>query len=120
MSSDLTLEIETIGETAVLQLHGDLTTFAEEVVEPHIHELLAAGCKRAVFDFTDVEYINSPGIAILIQVVSLMRENGGSVAAFGLNEHYRKIFRMVGLYQYIEIGNTREDVLQGNPGENHG
>lgn len=116
MSTDLTLEIETLGDTAVLHLHGDLTTFAEEVVEPHIHELIESGCRRAVFDFSDVEYINSPGIAILIQVVSLMRENGGTVAAFGLNDHYRKIFRMVGLNQYIEIGNIRADVLQENNG----
>lgn len=112
MPSDLTLTVERQGEAAILHLKGDLTTFAEETVESEFNKLLEDGCRFCVFDFSLVEYINSPGIAILIQVVSAMREQGGRIGAYGLNEHYKKIFRMVGLSQYIEQGDSREEVLQ--------
>lgn len=116
MANDLTLTVEKLDKAALLHLKGDLTTFAEEAVESEFNRLLNEGCRLCVFDFSQVEYINSPGIAILIQVVSAMREKGGSIGVYGLNDHYKKIFKMVGLSQYIEQGDTLEEVLQKNHG----
>lgn len=108
MSSEMILTVERTSTDAVIRLKGDLTTFAEDRVEAAVATLIQEGCRHCILDFSEVEYINSPGIAILIQVVSAMQEKDGRISAFGLNDHYRKIFRMVGLTEYIEIGETLE------------
>ncbi|BCV22092.1 STAS domain-containing protein [Moorella sp. Hama-1] len=47
-----------------------------------------------LLDFSAVDYINSAGIAQLINLLRHARTRGGVLRARGLSEHYRKIFRM--------------------------
>ncbi|MBE3555289.1 MAG: STAS domain-containing protein [Thermicanus sp.] len=61
------------------------------------------GIRCILFDMTNVSYVNSAGIALLIRFVREARKNQYQVAAFGVSPHYQKIFRIVGLTSYIEL-----------------
>ncbi len=63
----------------------------------------AAGARKIVLNFRRSDYINSAGIAILIRIVTEVNRAGQKLAMSGLNEHFQKIFRMVGLSQYATI-----------------
>jgi anti-sigma B factor antagonist len=54
-------------------------------------------------DFTDVDYINSTGIALIVSLLARARAEGIGVRASGLTEHYRHIFEITRLSDFIDI-----------------
>jgi len=97
---------------AIIQFNGDVTTFAEDTVQSAYREATHDGSRNIGLDFSGCEYINSAGIAVIIGMVTEARRQGRRVLAFGLSPHYQKIFRMVGLADYVDICATEEEALQ--------
>lgn len=95
------IEQERFPEGLVAVLKGDLTASGSEAWGQLTG--LVPWPQTMLLDFSKVEYINSSGIALLISLVREARKHGGAVRARGLSEHYRKIFRMVGLSEHIQI-----------------
>ena len=50
-----------------------------------------------------VEYINSTGIALLVSLLGKARRDGRPVTAWGLTDHYREIFEITRLADFMEV-----------------
>jgi anti-anti-sigma factor len=87
----------------IIDLEGDVTTFAEESITGAYKKVTAQGAKQIILNFRQNDYINSAGIAILIGIVTEVNRNGQKLCISGLSSHFQKIFRMVGLGQYADI-----------------
>jgi anti-sigma B factor antagonist len=89
------------GDT-VLALHGDINGAAEEGFEETKRD--AANMNgRLLLDFSDVDYINSTGIALIVGILAETRMRGREVAAYGLSDHYREIFMITRLSDFMNI-----------------
>jgi len=99
------LEVSTRSEQGVtiIDLKGDVTTFADAKITDAYRTASAGGARKIVINFRRSDYINSAGIAILIRIVTEVNRAGQKLAMSGLNDHFQKIFRMVGLSQYANI-----------------
>jgi anti-sigma B factor antagonist len=64
-----------------------------------------------LLDFTDVEYIDSSGLATLIEYLRAAGPHGGKIALFGLQENVRTIFDLVRLGELFSITETRDQAL---------
>jgi len=89
------------GSAAVLELSGEISSAAE-------HGLLAAYAEATdagvvILDFSHVDYINSTGIALIVGILADARKSGQEVQARGLKEHYREIFRITRLSDFMTI-----------------
>jgi anti-anti-sigma factor len=86
---------------AVLDLTGDVSAAAEQkLLEAYAH---AGGAGVVVLDFSNVDYINSTGIALIVGLLAQARTAGQEVQARGLAEHYREIFRITRLSDFMTI-----------------
>ena len=56
-----------------------------------------------VLDFAGVTYMNSTGIALIVGLLARARKNGQTLAARGLSEHYREIFEITRLADFMTI-----------------
>jgi anti-anti-sigma factor len=56
-----------------------------------------------IINFSEIVYINSSGIALLIRVVRTAAKEGYRTFAYGISAHYQKLFKMVGLLEYMTI-----------------
>lgn len=112
MSAELKIETEKLKDVAVLKMEGDVTSFAETDLMGAFDAGLSAGDKKFILDFTKVDYINSSGIAIVIQILSKAKKAEVKVVCCGLTPHFQKVFEMVGLKKYTEILPGREEALQ--------
>lgn len=54
-------------------------------------------------DFSGVDYINSTGIALIVSILARARSERIGVRASGLTDHYRHIFEITRLSDFIEI-----------------
>jgi anti-anti-sigma factor len=59
-----------------------------------------------VLDFANVDYINSTGIALIVRLLAEARRDHREVIALGLSDHYREIFRITRLSDYLTIADT--------------
>jgi len=112
MTDQLLTEIRRRDDLTIIQFKGDLTTFAEEAVHSSFRQAARESRRKLAMDFSACEYINSAGIAVVIGVVTEARRQGYRIFVFGLTPHYQKIFRMVGLAEYVEICTTEDEALQ--------
>jgi anti-anti-sigma factor len=92
-------------QACILDMRGDLSKEAEQELLGLCswEEGLAGGRKYLILNFTEVPYINSLGIAVLIRIVRAGRKGGYESFAFGVTPHYQKLFRMVGLTEYMML-----------------
>ncbi len=95
----------------IIDLAGDVTTFAEEAINEAYQHASSDGARNIIFNFREDDYINSAGIAILIGLVTEARKRDQRLLMTGLSGHFQKIFRMVGLTQYADLYPTVEEAL---------
>jgi anti-anti-sigma factor len=99
-------ELRRENDVAVLQLSGDISSGAEADLQ------LAYGGVATepvvVLDFANVDYINSTGIALIVGILAEARKSGQEVRARGLAQHYREIFRITRLSDFMTILDEEE------------
>jgi anti-anti-sigma factor len=118
MSDEIQVSVWTEGSATVIDLVGDVTTFAEEAINQAYQGVSSDGATNIIFNFRENDYINSAGIAILIGVVTEARKRDQKLLMTGLSAHFQKIFRMVGLTQYADLFPTVKDALASVNGGN--
>jgi len=96
-------EITEIPDEVRVRLTGDLNGRADETLADAYAQVAALGPRRVSLDFGRVGYINSTGIALVVRLLADARRDGRLVRALGLTEHYREIFRITRLSDFMEI-----------------
>ena len=111
MAENLKVTMRTREAVGIVDLKGEVTSFADEAINSLIHASVSEGIRKFVLNFTDVSYINSSGIAILIGIVTSPTHKDLTFRVYGLTPHFKKIFRMIGLTQYVNVLGTEEEAL---------
>ena len=103
----LTVEVDTATSGDVrLAMRGDVDIAADETLADAYAAAVAAGAQRVILDFTNVDYINSTGIALIVRLLAEARRDHREVIAEGLSDHYREIFRITRLSDYLTIADA--------------
>ncbi len=95
----------------LLKLSGEIDLHGSPILR---NELLAIAKKKTpllIVDFSDVEYIDSSGLATLIEYVKEAGGHQGKIALFGLKKKVRTIFDLVRLNELFAIAETKEEAL---------
>jgi anti-sigma B factor antagonist len=118
MKSACTASTRTIGSAAVIELSGEVDGSAAETLTTAYQRAVADGQTRTiVLDFAAVDYINSTGIALIVSVLARARAESRPVAASGLSAHYREIFDITRLSDFIELFPGLDDVVNQLTGQ---
>src|SRR5476651_1256327 len=81
----------------VIDLHGQIDGGAKDDLAAIYEQAAQLGADAVLLNFTDVEYINSTGIALIVGLLGRARAEGRTLAACGLSDHYREIFEITRL-----------------------
>ena len=96
---------------SVLRFEGDIASTSKEAVLGTYQALPKATNKIVLLDFTKVDYINSSGIALVIQMLIEAANSGQKVYAYGLSPHFTKVFTMVGITKYAGLFPNQEAAM---------
>ncbi|MGH8944467.1 MAG: STAS domain-containing protein [Acidimicrobiia bacterium] len=89
-------------EGSVVVMSGTVNRAAKQDLEM-AYEEAAANSGRILMDFRGVDYINSTGIAVIVGVLAMARAEDREVGAFGLTDHYREVFNITRLSDFMTI-----------------
>jgi anti-anti-sigma factor len=96
-------QVTEVPDAVRVRMRGDLDNRADDQLSAAYGEVVALGSNRVTLDFGDVGYINSTGIALVVRLLADARRDGRSVRAVGLTPHYREIFRITRLSDFMDI-----------------
>ena len=96
-------EVRSHDSTGVIDLHGEINLGADQALAAAYDTAVRDDPRTVVLNFADVEYINSTGIALIVGLLARARKERRTVRAFGLSEHYRQIFAITRLSDFMGI-----------------
>jgi anti-anti-sigma factor len=112
MKQEIEIKVESHGVVTLFDIQGDVTVFSEPFLNEAYKNANDEGAKKLLLKFEKSAYINSGGIAVLIQLLANTKQNNQQIGITGLSEHFKKIFHMVGITKFAEIHNTVEEALK--------
>ena len=96
-------DVRSHDSTGVIDLHGEINLGADQALGAAYERAVQADPRTVVLNFADVDYINSTGIALIVGLLARARKERRAVSAFGLSDHYREIFAITRLSDFMGI-----------------
>src|SRR5215467_754894 len=91
------------GRSNVLPLKGEIDLHVSPSVTASLNAMIDKKPERMVIDLSDVSYIDSAGLAALIEAMQKVEGYGGKFMLAGLQETVRSIFEISRLDQVFQI-----------------
>ena len=95
-------KIEEIDGKYVATLVGEMDTAAVVEAEEVLKPLYTSNGKDVIIDCTDLEYIASSGLRILLSILKGAKTTGSKVVMKGVNDDIKNVFKLTG---FINIFN---------------
>ncbi len=118
MSSDAPTAVRQRDGVAVIDLIGDVNASAEESLETAWALATVDHPDAVALNFAGTGYINSTGIALIVGLLAKARARGVPIRAFGLSPHYREIFEITRLADFLAISADEDAAVHGDKGGN--
>jgi anti-anti-sigma factor len=99
------------GDKAILDLSGEINAFADPALMAAFAEADSKAPDTFVLNFEDVDYINSTGIALIVELLAQVRKAKKSMVVYGLSEHYVEIFKLTRLADFMTIYDNQASAL---------
>lgn len=101
-----------IDDVVILEFSGKVMGGPDfEKVRGATSELVKDGVKKLLIDLSDVPWMNSSGVGILISAYQSMRNAGAQVKFLNINERVKSILMVTKLLTVFESYYNREDAL---------
>lgn len=98
---------------SIIELDGEIDLHRSGLVRDQIEPHIAAKDRKIVVDLAKVSYIDSSGLAVLIEAMQRVQAYGGSLALCGLGGSVQHIFAIACLDQVFRIFPDRAAALAG-------
>ena len=106
------INLEQHGAVTLFNIQGDLTSFSEPFLSEAYQNANTQGAGKILLKIDKEAYINSGGIAALIQILALSKRNNQHIGITGVSDHFKKIFAMVGITKFADIHESVENALK--------
>jgi len=106
---------------ALLRITGELDACSAHQIEEQVQQSLSPGYGQVIIDLSDLDFIDSTGIRLLVQVVTQKQEPQGIVVVCPRALVARRALELVGLTRVLRTVENLEDILgSGDPMETDG
>ena len=107
----MVMRMQSIPDGLCIWLSGELDHHAARDLRAQIDAAVErCKVKRLVLDFSEVGFMDSSGIGLIMGRYRLMQLEGGSLSVTGASERLRKVMRMAGLDKLGILQDTADSV----------
>ncbi len=96
---------------ATIDLLGDMDGAAESALDRAYAEASHETDDSVILNFEGTSYINSTGIALVVGLLAQARKDQVGIGAYGLSDHYREIFEITRLADFMTIADTEDGAV---------
>jgi anti-sigma B factor antagonist len=96
---------------SILHVEGEIDLHGSPALREELHSFIDAKAPVLVVDLSGVKYIDSSGLATLVEYVRDCKPFGGKIALFGLQPKVKMVFELVRLNELFSITDTKDSAL---------
>lgn len=112
LTANVTMNVRKVNSIAsVIEIQGEITYFAENPLVDAFTQASDGAAKGIILDFTNLHYMNSSGIGLLVTLLIRANRQNQRLLAVGLNDHYKQIFELTRLDEVIAIYDSETEAL---------
>ena len=95
-----------------LKITGRLDAESSILAEKQVRDILDDGNTRILFEFSDLEYISSAGLRVILMTIKELRTKDGKVVLCSLNEYVQEVFDVSNFASIIPITASSEEGIK--------
>ena len=99
-------------ELPVIELEGEVDVYTAPQLKHQMISILEGGANELVVDLTNVEYLDSTALGVLIGGLKRMRERDGNMVLVCPSPRIRRVFEITGLDKIFDMSNSEEEALE--------
>jgi anti-sigma B factor antagonist len=107
------LNRDEVGEVLVLTVEGSVDIASSPELRGELRVAVEAKRPRIVVDLTGVKFVDSSGLATLIEALQGTTKYDGALRLCGLSKTVMGVFQLANLQNIFAICDSREDALSG-------
>ena len=96
----------------IYSIQGTLDSQTSQDAAKQSEGWLDAGQTKLLGDLSELDYISSSGLGVLIFLAKKLRAVHGKMILYGLRDHVQEVFDISGISHIIPIVKTREEALE--------
>ena len=102
------------GNATIVDVTGDITLYNSPEVRRVLLDLLKEKRRpRVIVNMLNVKYIDSAGVASLVEGLKVSRHLKSTFALYGLSRTAREVLELTRLIKVFEVYNNEEEALTG-------
>lgn len=105
------IDIEKIDATTIVTPHGDIDSSRSSHLRGTLKPIVDSNASRIIVDLSDVAYMDSSGIATLIEALQICKQQEKLLYICGLQTTVRSVIELARLDTIFLITDSREDAL---------
>jgi anti-sigma B factor antagonist len=103
-----------VGKATIVDVVGDITLYnSPEVRRVLLGLLKEQHATRVIVNLEKVKYIDSAGVASLVEGLKTSRDLKSGFALYGLSRTTREVLELTRLIKVFEVHSSEEDALRG-------
>ena len=99
-------------ENLIITIKGRLDAASSPVAGNAIKKIMQEDCSRILFNFSDLEYLSSGGLRVILEVAKKLKRKEGKLVLCSLNPFVKEIFVVSGFESLIPIEDTVESGIR--------
>ncbi|MBI92361.1 MAG: hypothetical protein CME05_04005 [Gemmatimonadaceae bacterium] len=99
------------GKVAIVTAPSYVNEKSAEAISEECSGLITDGVSLILIDMKECRMVNSVGVAIIIEIIEVLDEQGGSLGFCSLSETIAKTFQIMGLKELAGMYSDQEEAL---------
>ena len=109
---NLEINTEIVDQNVFVNIEGEVDLYSSPKVRTKIFDLVKKKVPVILINLEKVKYMDSSGVATLIEGLQQCNKYNGRFALFGLQDNVREVFELTRLDKIFEIHSDRESALK--------
>lgn len=108
----MNIKEEKRNDVVICILEGEINISNSPQLRKTLDNIIKSNVLKVLVDFSGVSYIDSSGLATLIEMFQRLKKIGGHLRFSGMEQKVKNIFEITKLYKLFEIFDTQDAALK--------
>jgi anti-sigma B factor antagonist len=109
---DPTFAVFVRGPWSILRVSGEIDMATAPRLRQQVVVMVNTGHLNVILDLTEVDFLDSVGLGVVVGAVKRVRTNGGEIHIVCANEQILKLFDITRLHAAVGVHDTIDEALE--------
>ncbi|GAA2435543.1 anti-sigma factor antagonist BldG [Actinomadura vinacea] len=98
-------------DLTVVKISGEIDVFTSPRLRENLLDIIDNGALHLVVDLSDVTFLDSTGLGVLVGIYHRLRARDGSMSFMGVNDRVRRVFHVTQLTKIFVLHRSLEEAV---------